>query len=127
MYSSSLVRLGGAHHTMTMQEPLSSNHRANNLMRGVHNTVSLRSVTQKSKGDDEMEGDEEADDNAMEIDEYDVDEMETTGTPSVSKKNKSKKNSSVKVGVKLNEYELWVQKRFLTTSEVYCWGLFPPG
>lgn len=127
MCSSSFGRLRGAHHPLTMQEPLSSNHRANNLMRGVHNTVSLRSVTQKSKGGDEMEGDEEADGDAMEIDEYDVDAMETTGTPSASKKNKGKRTTPVKVGVKLNEYELWAQKRFLTTSEVYCWCLFPPG
>lgn len=67
-----------------------------------------------------MEGGEEADGDAMEIDEYDVDAMETTGTPSVSKKNKGIRTPPVKVGVKLNEYELWAQKRFLTTSEVYC-------
>lgn len=98
-----------------MQEPLGSNHRSNNMMRGIRNTVSLRSLRKKASEDDEMDGDEEAFD-AMDIDELDMDAMDSSKS---AKKSKGGKASNSKAsGIKLSDYEQWTKKRFLTTTEV---------
>lgn len=87
-------------------------------MRGVRNTVSLRSLRKKSSSDVEMGGDEEAID-AMDIDELDMDAMDSSEAVKAAKGNKGGKPSNPKLsGLKVSDYELWTKKRFLTTTEV---------
>ncbi|XP_024394449.1 DNA-directed RNA polymerase I subunit 1 [Physcomitrium patens] len=96
------------------QEPLSSSHRSNNIMRGIRNTVTLRSLRKKSNSDDEMEDVEESI-NAMDM-ELDTDAMESMGS---AKKGKGCKVLNPKSsGFKAEDHESWSKKRFLTTSEV---------
>jgi hypothetical protein len=84
-------------------------------MRGIRNTVTLRSISKKASSADEMEDDEEAFD-AVDIDEIDMDAMDSS-TP--SKKSKGGKASNAKSsGFKPEDYELWTKKRFVHASEV---------
>lgn len=83
-------------------------------MRGIRNTVTLRSLRKKSNSDDEMEDVEESI-NAMDM-ELDTDAMESMGS---AKKGKGCKVLNPKSsGFKAEDHESWSKKRFLTTSEV---------
>jgi hypothetical protein len=104
-----------------IQEPLSNNFRANNIMLGISSEVSLRAPGKDVGSDDELGFDEEPDD-ATEFDVLDTDAMEggngndsLTQTP---KKGKGKKGGTKPIGVKLDKVLAWSRKKFLTTSEV---------
>lgn len=98
-----------------MQEPLSGSHRSNNIMRGIRNTVPLRSTRRKASSDDEMEDGEDAID-AMDINEFDMDAMDFS--KSAKKSNGGKASDSMPGGMRLSDYELWTKRRFLNTCEV---------
>lgn len=107
---------------MSIQEPLGNNYRANNIMRGIRNSVNLLGISKKSTVEDEMDNDDEEANGAMDMDDLDVDAMEAINPSSTNKAKGKSKGSSKVSGFNLNEHDLWKQKRFLTTSEVrtYC-------
>jgi hypothetical protein len=110
-----------------IQEPLSNNFRANNIMLGISSEVSLRAPGKDVGSDDELGFDEEPDD-ATEFDVLDTGAMEGgNGNDSLiqtPKKAKGKKGGTKPIGVKLDKVLAWSRKKFLTTSEVTTFIIF---